>query len=35
MKSGGKRDLTYYRLNPLDRWKESPHGIIFDFRYDG
>ncbi len=25
----------YYRLNPIDRWKESPHGIIFDFRYDG
>lgn len=25
----------YYRLNPLSGWKESRHGLIFDFRYDG
>jgi|GEM_PF-2632034 len=30
-----EKDSHYYRLNPLSRWRESQHGLIFDFRYDG
>lgn len=25
----------YLRLNPIYRWRESSHGLIFDFQYEG